>query len=47
MSFYLTAFRIRLLFLLYIYKARLLKLSYKLKLHNVALEKRFIPKSDI
>jgi hypothetical protein len=44
MLFYLTAFRIRLFFLLYIYKARLLKLFYKFKLHNAASERRFTPK---
>jgi hypothetical protein len=44
MPFYLTAFRIKLPFLLYIYRARLLKLPYKPKLHNVAPEKRFTPK---
>jgi hypothetical protein len=43
--FYLTAFRTRLSFLLYIYKVRLLKLPYKLRLYNIALKKRFIPKS--
>jgi hypothetical protein len=43
--FYLIAFRTRLFFLLCIYRARLLKLFYKPKLHNVALKKRFTPKS--
>jgi hypothetical protein len=43
--FYLTTFRTRLPFLLCIYRARLLKLPYKSRLHNIAPEKRFTPKS--